>query len=153
MKLSNIKNSSGFTLIEVLISILILSVAFLGIAALQVNALKNNQSSLQRSQAIILSYYMMDSMRANPIAAVGGAYNLIKTCTVPTADATLRTDDHIAWLTALKANMGDLNTTCGEISCNLASCTVTVYWDDSRASSGSNAQSFQIKSKLRNPNP
>ena len=148
MKLFNKKNSSGFTLIEVLISILVLSVAFLGTAALQVNALKNNQSSLQRSQATILSYFMMDSMRANKLSAVGSAYNLIKTCTVPTADGTLRTDDQIAWITALKTNMGNTNTTCGEISCNAALCTVTVYWDDSRASSGSNAQTIQIKSKL-----
>jgi len=51
-------------MIEVLVAVLVLAIGLLGVAALQTNALKNNQSAFQRSQASMLAYYMMDAMRA-----------------------------------------------------------------------------------------
>ena len=53
--------SSGFSLLEVLIAVLVLAVGLLGVAALQLNGLKTNQSALQRSLAPALAYSMMDS--------------------------------------------------------------------------------------------
>ena len=65
----------GFTLIEILVSLLVLSVGLLGLAALQGTALKNNNSAASRSQATFLAYDIIDRMRANPTAFDGGNYD------------------------------------------------------------------------------
>lgn len=59
------KNEKGFTLIEVLISMFVLSVGLLGLAALQGTSLRNNFSAYNRSQATMLAYDIADRMRAN----------------------------------------------------------------------------------------
>ena len=58
-------NSAGFTLIEVLISIVVLAVGLLGLAGLQSTSLRNNLSAYNRSQATLLAYDLADRMRAN----------------------------------------------------------------------------------------
>jgi len=147
MKLFFLNRNAGFSMIEVLVAVLVLSFGLLGVAALQTNALKSNLSAFQRSQASMLSYFMMDAMRANRAAALIGSYDLGKTCAAPSA-GTLITNDQIAWLNALKANLGDQATTCGEITCNTTNCTVKVYFDDSRSIGGISSQIIEIKSRI-----
>ncbi|MGH1542793.1 MAG: type IV pilus modification protein PilV [Arenicella sp.] len=60
------KNQSGFTLIEVLITVFVLGVGLLGIAGLQATSLKLSHDSHLRSQASILAYDIIDKMRVNP---------------------------------------------------------------------------------------
>jgi type IV pilus assembly protein PilV len=48
-------SQSGFTLIEVLVSALILYIGIVGVAGLQAMSLKNNQSAYMRSQATALA--------------------------------------------------------------------------------------------------
>ncbi|MBN8480627.1 MAG: type IV pilus modification protein PilV [Xanthomonadales bacterium] len=55
----------GFTLLEVLIALVILSFGLLGLAALQAYSVKTNQSAHFRSQATALANMMLDSLRAN----------------------------------------------------------------------------------------
>ena len=57
--------SNGFTLIEVLISTVILSIGILGTLNLQSRALMDNQDAYLRTQAILLAYDMSDRLRAN----------------------------------------------------------------------------------------
>ncbi len=64
------KHATGFTLIEVLISLLILSGGLLGLAALQITSLHYNQSAYQRSQASFLISDLAERMRCNPQAAL-----------------------------------------------------------------------------------
>lgn len=64
----------GFTLIEVLVSGLILAIGLVGVAGLQAFALKNNQSSFMRSQATALAYDLADRMRSNVAGANAGSY-------------------------------------------------------------------------------
>lgn len=68
-------DARGFSLIEVLVSVLILGVGLLGMAALQVRALRTSQMSLQRSLATQLAYDIADRMRANPVGLAAGNYN------------------------------------------------------------------------------
>lgn len=63
--LSDASPQRGFTLIEVLISILILSVGLLGAAAMQLQSLKFTQGSQWRSQANFLAYDIVERIRAN----------------------------------------------------------------------------------------
>lgn len=66
----------GFSLIEVLIALLVLSFGLLGLAFLQAAGLRFNNDSYMRSQATLLAYDLVDRMRANPKAATEGAYCL-----------------------------------------------------------------------------
>lgn len=59
------RQQAGFTLIEVLIAVLLLSVGLLGLAGLQTASLRNNGSALLRSQATTIAYDILDQMRAD----------------------------------------------------------------------------------------
>lgn len=59
--------TSGFSLVEVLVALVVLSIGLLGLAALQVTGIKFNHQSYQRTQATILAYEIVDRMRANPL--------------------------------------------------------------------------------------
>ena len=56
---------SGFTLLEVLITLVILAIGLLGLAGLQAIGLQQNHSAYQRTQATLLAYDIADRMRAN----------------------------------------------------------------------------------------
>jgi len=123
----------GVSLIEVMISVLILGIGMLGIAAMQTTALRNNQSALERSQVVMQTYTILDAMRANRDAALIGSYNtggLI--CDVPTGDSLVEKDQAV-WMQGLKSTLADADTTCGSITCDDGDCTIAVQWDDSRA--------------------
>jgi len=61
----NFHHALGFTLIEVLVSMVILALGLLGLAALQGISLKNNQDAYLFSQANALAYEMSDRIKAN----------------------------------------------------------------------------------------
>tara|TARA_R110001583_G_scaffold42202_9_gene134195 strand:+ start:792 stop:1310 length:519 start_codon:yes stop_codon:yes gene_type:complete len=65
----------GFTLIEILVAVLILSLGILGLVGMESLALKSNLSAYHRSQATILAYDLIDKMRANPSGASGDEYH------------------------------------------------------------------------------
>jgi type IV pilus assembly protein PilV len=75
--IQNYKHSgqSGFTLLEILVAVFVLSIGLLGLASLQVTALRNDQSAFMRTQATILVYDLADRMRANANAVTSGFYN------------------------------------------------------------------------------
>ncbi len=75
-KMLRINNSNGFTLVEVMIAMLVLSLGLLGFASLQVYGMKNTHSAYLRTQATALAYEIADRMRANPSAITAGTYNL-----------------------------------------------------------------------------
>lgn len=124
----------GSGLIEVLIAVLIMGIGLLGIAAMQATALRNSQSALDQSQAVIQTYAILDAMRANRDNALTGAYNqAAMVCDPPVGDTTLAQKDIRSWITSLEATLGGGANTCGRVSCVAGVCTVSVQWDDSRA--------------------
>jgi type IV pilus assembly protein PilV len=141
----------GFSLLEVLVAVIVLAIGLLGIARLQTQALKTNLSASQRSQAVMLAYYMMDAMRVNRDNAIAGAYNTGSasnpTCTTPTG-GSLADNDLQDWFDRLKKNLGEADTTCASIACDANGvCTIRIRWDDSRAG-GATDQSIEITSRL-----
>lgn len=128
-----VSRQRGVGLIEVLIAVLVLAIGLLGIAALQATALRNGQSSFERSQAVIQTYAILDRMRANVAEARIGTYDIPKTCTVPTAGTLAATDLH-DWISNIHGSLG--STACGSIACTGIQCTVTIWWNDSRAGGG-----------------
>ncbi|HAC34777.1 MAG TPA: type IV pilus modification protein PilV [Gammaproteobacteria bacterium] len=63
----------GFTLIEVLVTLLILSIGLLGLAGMIGQSLKFNQGGYTRSQGTFLAYEIIDAMRADAGNAVNYA--------------------------------------------------------------------------------
>lgn len=59
----------GFSLVEALVALVVMSIGMLGIAALYVESLRSGTSALLRSQAVALASDMADRIRANPAAA------------------------------------------------------------------------------------
>jgi type IV pilus assembly protein PilV len=64
------KRIGGFTLVEVLIALIILSVGMLGIAGLYVHSMQAGRTSLFRHHAVTLAGDVADRIRANPRAAI-----------------------------------------------------------------------------------
>ena len=128
----------GFSLLEVLISVFILAIGLLGLAGLQINSLKNNHSAQYRTSATVLAYDIIDRIRLNRNAD----YTL--TMAAAPSGTGLKNTDLIAWVAQIT---NDLPSGDGAISLNGNIVTVTVQWDDSRATSGGATQSFTVSSE------
>jgi len=102
----------GTTLIEVLVTIVVVSVGLLGMAALQLKAVTVNQSAYQRLQATNLAYEIADSIAINQTEAAGGGYNLALADGIPAiaVPASVANIDLRRWLTAVNSRLptGDL---------------------------------------------
>ena len=66
---------AGFSLIEVLVSILVLSFGMLGVASLLATSLSGSHTASMRTQAIVLADDLADRMRANRATAVAAGPN------------------------------------------------------------------------------
>ena len=139
----------GVSLIEVLISVLILGIGMLGIAAMQATALSNSQSSVERTQAVIHSYSILDAMRANRDAALLNAYSpggdTGMMCAAP-AGGTVTANDVNRWITDIITSH---QTGCGRIR-NVGNGVfeITVQWNDQRGSGGTATQQVVTVSRL-----
>lgn len=124
----------GMSLIEVMVSVLVLAVGLLGVAATQSVALRGGQSSLESSQAVMQTGSIVEAMRAN--RANAASYNLAAmTCTAP-GGVGLASADIDAWIGSLKSTIGNSATTCGRITGCPGACVITVQWDDTRGGGG-----------------
>lgn len=71
------KRCAGTSLIEVMVTVVILAISLIGIAGLQIFGVRHNHSAYLRSQSTILAYDIFDRMRANrTISATTNAYLL-----------------------------------------------------------------------------
>lgn len=68
------KSQAGYSLIEILVAVLVISVGLLGVATLQTRGQQFNHFSYLRTQATFFAYDLMDRMRTNAIEARKGAY-------------------------------------------------------------------------------
>ncbi|MDI1353085.1 MAG: type IV pilus modification protein PilV [bacterium] len=165
VNIAAIKNHQGITLLEVLISVIILSVSMLGIAGILIISSKANNSSYAKQQAVQLVYNIFEKMRTNSSAAINGDYNIsnIGSNGLPTSVATpsvlcnssvctptqLANYDTWQWLTSdvsrLPNGSASISTALSGVAGNTI-VTITVQWDDSPAqtligSSGATATS------------
>lgn len=103
----------GFSMIEVLVTLLIISLALLGTAGLQAYAMRQNQGAQFRTQAVFLVDDLAERMEANKVGAIAGLYEqatktapepLITTCIVAACLAPeLATFDLVQWENAVFA--------------------------------------------------
>ena len=132
----------GATMIEVLVAVVVLSIGLLGLAGLQSVGLTHNQSANFRSTATMMSYSILDSMRANRIEARNGSYNVSIGAAIPSG-TTVHEQDMSLWLNELALR---LPSGTGAINVNGNTVTITVQWDDSRGALA--AQQFILTTQL-----
>lgn len=73
----SLNHSKGFSLIEVLVTLLLVTIGILGVVAMQSRGIQMTQDSVQRNSAIELTNQIVDVMRANPTALYTGAQPLM----------------------------------------------------------------------------
>lgn len=131
---------AGFTLVEVLVAVLVLSIGILGMIALESKVMRDNQSAYYRSQATILIYDMIDTMRANRsvdyasiIPSSAASDCVTYSDDLPAGNCSNKTEvakkHYSDWKNqaSLILPLGD-----GAISLSSSVYTVTVTWDDNR---------------------
>lgn len=129
----------GVGLIEVMVTVLLLSTALLSLAVMQKRSLQYNHEAYLRSQANILAYDIIDRARANldNIAS----YNIIFSANAPTGASRAETDLR-DWLNniALALPAGD-----GQIVCNATThfCSVVMQWQEMENENGPTAFVYQ----------
>jgi len=184
MKNNNIINSypnllfrqRGLSMIEILVSVLILSIGLLGIAGLQGTSLNSTRSASLRTQAIILSQDILESMRVNRDEALidgnTNKYVIDYTGTLATPDADcmvgtcspaeLAETDMFNWWQSIydtqdASNKSKFPLGQGKITVNVANSlvTVSIKWRDNVRQSTNDPDlavnvftTFSITSKL-----
>ncbi len=144
---------TGVSLIEVLVSLLIMGIGLLGAAALQLNALKFTDSSALTSQASFIAYDMMDRIRANP----DGNYALANLDAAPTSNINDTRAQDLADFAANAKAIGGVSAG-SSIAVNNRVVTITLQWSDARAanaasvsgvqSNGDGLQTFTLTSRV-----
>ncbi len=128
------KKQQGFSLLEILISVVVLSLGLLGIAALQTKSVGFNHSGELRSIAALQAYNMLDRIRANKSGRAEGLYsNITGLGTNP--GCTACSSSQIAQLDQFQWNT--MNATLlpqgqGTVVQNNNTYTVTIFWDNYR---------------------
>lgn len=156
------KTQSGFTLLEVLVSIVILGLGLLGLAALQAASMESGHSASLRTQATVLAYSIVDSMRANRCNAKLGAYDIAMSSNAP-GGGTMAQQDVANWLTEVASRMpsgdGQVRRSAGcadgAALVTPAGCdstptpiAVVVQWNDSRGVGGSGSQRLCVVTQI-----
>jgi type IV pilus assembly protein PilV len=120
------KTSAGFSLIEVLVSLVILSIGLLGMAGLTAASMNGTSASYYRSQATVLADDILDRMRANPSAARGEQYDITAGPVYTAGGGTLALYDCQEWVASVAANLpGGIGTV--DVFNDVA--TVRIEWD------------------------
>ncbi|WP_444940076.1 type IV pilus modification protein PilV [Microbulbifer sp. ZKSA004] len=142
-----LNSQRGVGLIEVMVTVLILSTSLLGLAALQNKALQYNHSAYMRSQANILAQDMLERLRANSDNL--SDYELAIDDATPTANSN-RADIDLGEWRGLLADRLAAGT--GGVTCNADNlCTVTVQWgeeDSIGTGDDSGTSSFQYMTRI-----
>ena len=99
------QTSAGFSLVEVLISIVILSIGLLGMAGLTAASMNGTNTAYYRSQATVLADDILDRMRANPAAARGEQYDIGAGPVYTAAAGTMARFDCEEWVNTVAQNL------------------------------------------------
>lgn len=137
----------GFSLIEILVTVLIISVGLLGLAGMQMKALQHSNDSYNRSQASLLAYDIADRVRGN-IGAIAQYQN------ADTTKITTTTNCETSGCTATQISTYDLEQWKADVESQLPlgrgtitnsglEYTITIMWDEGRKGTGTDCSTLK----------
>lgn len=161
------RNASGFTLLEVLVAVVVLSLGMLGVGAALITVHRSTASSYLAQQSGQLASDIVERMRQNPVAAraldynvsyAGGAVAAPSTMCDPTGAACTGPEqaayDLWQWLNTVRTALpgAHASVVVAVTSTNAYNAVVVVSYDDSAAAaafrSGASRRSFQLETLL-----
>lgn len=134
-----LSSQKGVGLIEVLVSVLLLSVAVLGFSALQMRAISATDESLIRTQALSIIRGLAENMRANSQQigtyekTINNKSRVVKSCTQCTAE-DIAINESVAAVEQLKSYgiSVTMNTCPGTADFSEIKCIIAA-WGDTKA--------------------
>lgn len=120
------KGQGGFTLIEVLVSLLVLLIGLLGVVGMQYLSLQQVNNSNLRSQVNLHVQEMVERIRANDNSALTPA-------------------EVTAWESAMERYVPEADTV---IQFNANTVDITVTWDERQYDNDAAAQSYTLTARL-----
>ena len=170
--LRGMRRGRGFSLIEVLVALIVLSVGLLGIAKMQALALSSTTVASSRSLAAIEASSLADAMHANRVywasnASLAATVNPVTvagttvsngpsaatSCATPCSASGLAGYDLQQWANALSALLpGDTATvTCS--ATNPISCTIQISWSEKTVAINTQGQGQASNTSIDINNP
>ena len=146
----------GFSMIEVLVTLLVISLALLGTAGLQAYSMRLNQGGQFRSLAVFLAADLAERMEANRASALAGGYVVSSTLgadflaagaavstacvTAACSAAALAAYDLSQWQSAVAATLPQSSWSVAQaLSGSQSTYTVTLNWVDRKTNADSAA--------------
>ena len=129
------RNQRGFSLVEVLIALIIMSVGMLGIAGLYVQSMQAGRTSLFRHHAVTLAGDVSDRIRANPTAGVaytgaGVDFGCVATG-VDCNEVEMASNDILLWSQQAGESLPNGNVVIGFDNATVPpNYTIAVGWDE-----------------------
>lgn len=154
-----IDKQRGATLIEVMVSVLVLAVGLLGASATQLISLKNGSNAHHRYLAALAAEEILERMRANPIGTGQGKYDKTVdgtespvSCSTGCSIDALAELDLFEWGQVVSVN---LPSGTGEVKRTGSEVTVTVEWKEQHTgenyasgAGGLESASFEVNVEL-----
>jgi type IV pilus assembly protein PilV len=127
------QRAQGFTLVEVLIALIVLSIGLLGIAALYVETLRANRTALFRTDAVTLASDLADRIRANRRTPLD-KYACPDPCDPSAKTDTVTKDDLTEWLANVQQQLpggtGSVTFVADRVETTPDVYTITIGWTE-----------------------
>ena len=135
-----INNNKGFSLVEVLIAIFILSIGLLGVAGMQVTAISANSFAQTGTVAIALAEEMVDRVRSHAGTSPEDYHGINTSNSVAAIQAAYDDPiegDTLAWKSRLESSLpnpvGTVSVSVDNPTANADTVTIVVSWGRGRS--------------------
>lgn len=134
---------AGYSLIEVLVALVVLSIGLLGLARMQLTGLRYANSAAERFEAVTSAHEILERMRANRNPALAGDYDVAIGGT-STSGGQAQADVE-QWKASLAAALpgGD-----GSVEVVSRIATITVQWSEEWDAQSDGLAAVRLRSQL-----
>ena len=128
----SLSKQAGFSMIEILVSVLVLAIGLLGVASMQTLSVKSSANSNLKSIALYLANDMADRVRANTAGAQTGEYDNLtggveNSCTSKCSSKQIAESDKYEWQQFVQNSLPQGE---GEITQENGIYTITLEWTE-----------------------
>ncbi|WP_432471161.1 type IV pilus modification protein PilV [Amphritea sp. HPY] len=135
----------GISLIEVLVTLVLVSISLLGMMTVQAKSLQLNNRAYVHSQAVSLAYDMAERIRINKTAAIAGKYEFTRSKSDDSSvgTGTIAEQDKAQWLLQLANVLPDGAGQVVKDTNDLV--TITLFWTEDRKNPGGKTFALRVQ--------